>query len=103
MLFQNYSEIIGKFRMKTHLFSKSSYSNNSLCSKLYVPTVYSISSLFRFQQLLDPIKKYYISELNIQNNRKFKYEFFPRQNIPKTPFYYVLLTQGILHTEFGLI
>ena len=68
---------------------------------------YSIPSLVRFGQLLDPTKKTYFWNYNrkiIRNNIKFPYEivtFFLGKLYQKFFFFYILGTHGILDTEFG--
>ena len=53
--------------------------------------VYSIPSLVRFEQLLDPIKY------------DWNTNYFPRQAIEKIFSFDTLITLVIIHTEFGLI
>ena len=68
---------------------------------------YSIPSLVRFGQLLDPTKKTYFKNYNrkiIRNNSKFPYElltFFLGKLYQKFFLFYNLVTHGILDTEFG--
>ena len=67
---------------------------------------YSIPSLVRFGQLLDPMKKTFFLKFVICEIRKFPYEkltFFLGKLSQKFFLFYNLVTHGILDTEFGSI
>ena len=66
--------------------------------------VYSIPSLVQFGQLIGAMKNTIFK--NFGNSRKFPYEkliFFLGKLNQKFLLFNTLPTQGILHTEFGLI
>ena len=59
LYFKNRIKISRYFRLKYKLFSRQSIPQNSFCFTLKVHMGYSIPSLVRFGQLLDPVKFLY--------------------------------------------
>ena len=97
---------IQSFCMKYYRFSLASCSKNPSFRTLYLHRGFSIPSLLRFRQLLEPMKKTYFQNSLSAKSKNFRMNtnFFPRHAIPKIPFFsYNPPTQWLHHTEFGLI
>ena len=96
------------FRMKTHFFSKTSYTNKFFALHSHYTGDTPCCVWFDLDNSLTRWKRFIFKILKNSQFAKFakfrmKTHFFPRQAIPTTFWLYAVITLVILNTEFGLI